>query len=98
MKNSRVFIDRFSSIDHLTKRQLSDDDLVMTALRMTPRVSTFEMSENITVRRAVERLIKKGAIRFNNELGYPWHGISFLKAEGLDAAGEQVRSEAEPVP
>ena len=85
----RIFIDRFSSIDHLTKRQLADDDLVLTTLRMTPRVSTFEMLENIAVRRAVERLIKKGVIQLNNDLGYPWHGITFPKVEGPDEVAEQ---------
>lgn len=89
MRNRRIFIDRFSSIDHLSKRELADDDLVLQALRSMPRVSTFEMSENVGVRNAVERLIKKGAIRFNKDLGYPWHGITILEAEGLVAAEEQ---------
>ena len=79
MKNGRIFLDRFSSIDHLTKRELADDDVVMHALRSTPRVSTFEMSETPSVRNAVERLVKKGFITLDTKsVGYPWIAIKFV--------------------
>ncbi len=81
MKTGRIFIDRFSSIDHLTKRDLADDDVVMRALHSTPRVSTFEMSENIGVRNAIERLERAGKIIMDTEsVGYPWIAIKFVDA------------------
>lgn len=76
-----VRLDRFSSIDHLTKKQLQDDDTVLEVLRRCPRVSTFEMSESVAVRSAVERLIRSKKIEYNDKYGYPWHGITVL-AEG----------------
>lgn len=73
-----VRLDRFSSIDHLTKQQLQDDDTVLEVLRRCPRVSTFEMSESVAVRSAVERLIRSKKIEYNDKYGYPWHGITVL--------------------
>jgi hypothetical protein len=73
-----VRLDRFSSIDDLSKKQLQDDDLVMSILRKCKRVSTFEMSDNAAVRSAVTRLKKAGKIELNDKLGYPWHGITIL--------------------
>lgn len=73
-----VRLDRFSSIDHLTKKQLQDDDTVLEVLRRCPRVSTFEMSESVAVRSAVERLIRSKKIEYNDKYGYPWHGITVL--------------------
>lgn len=75
-----VRLDRFSTIDHLTKKQLQDDELVLEVLRKFPRVSTFEMSENVAVRGAVERLIRAKKIEYNDKHGYPWHGITVLAA------------------
>ncbi len=56
----------------------------MHALRSTPRVSCFELSENAAVRDAVERLVRKGMIKTDAQsLGYPWIAIKFAaKARG----------------
>lgn len=69
-----IRLDRFSSIDHLTKVQLKNDDIVLGVLRECKRVSTFEMSENTAVRSAVYRLERARKIKFT-ELPYPWLGI-----------------------
>lgn len=69
-----VRLDRFSSLDHLTRKQLENDELVLSVLSECKRVSTFEMSENTGVRSAVTRLQRSGKIKFT-ELPYPWCGI-----------------------
>ena len=69
MKNGRIFLDRFSSIDHLTKRELADDDVVMHALRSTPRVSTFEMSETPSVRNGSRAFGEEGIHHPRHQVG-----------------------------
>jgi hypothetical protein len=75
-----VRIDRFSSVDHLTSKQLQDDALVLSVLRECKRVSTFEMSGNAAVRSAIHRLRRAGKIKMVND-AYPWHGITVLDTE-----------------
>lgn len=70
-----VRLDRFSSVDHLTKKQLQDDETVLTVLRQCKRVSTFELSASASVRDAIERLRDAGKITLT-ELPYPWHGVT----------------------
>jgi hypothetical protein len=76
-----VRLDRFSSLDHLSKVQLQDDDTVLAVLRKCPRVSTFEMSESVRVRGAVERLERCGKIKLTQE-PYPWIGVEVLQPNG----------------
>lgn len=73
-----IRLDRFSSLDHLTKDQLQHDDTVLSVLRKRPRVSTFEMSESARVRGTVERLERCGKIRLVQE-PYPWIGVEVLQ-------------------
>lgn len=70
-------IDRFSTIDHLTEKQLKDDELVLSVLRESPRVSTFEMSGMKGVYRAIRRLERAGRIRLT-DMPYPWHGVEII--------------------
>lgn len=70
-----VRIDRFSSLDHLTAKQLADDETVLEVLRHCKRVSTFEMSGTVAVRGAVIRLQRAGKITLTDQ-PYPWHGVT----------------------
>jgi NADPH-dependent glutamate synthase beta subunit-like oxidoreductase len=72
-------VDRFSTIDHLTAKQLDHDETVLAVLRESPRVSTFEMSEMKGVYHAIRRLERAGRIRLT-DMPYPWHGVEIIEA------------------
>jgi NADPH-dependent glutamate synthase beta subunit-like oxidoreductase len=81
MRNYSGFhIDRFSTVDHLTNKQLKDDATVLAVLRKTPRVSCFEMSEMKGVYRAIRRLEALGKITTDgNKLEYPWIAVTIIE-------------------
>ena len=82
----RWHIDRFSTIDHLSKKQLANDETVLAVLRQTPRVSTFEMSEMKGVYHAIRRLERAGRIQLDTiDLGYPWHHVKVVEQPSLES-------------
>lgn len=70
MNSGRVFIDTFSSMDDLPKKYWGDEMSVLEVLRVTRRVSTFEMNQ--TLMDTLNRLEAKGLIT-DLKGGYPWH-------------------------
>lgn len=69
---SRVYLDSFSSsAAELPKGRRSAAD-VLEALRTSPRVSTFDMSEHRWLADAIRELKQSGQIKEIAE-PYPWH-------------------------
>jgi len=76
-KSGRIWIDSFTSLDDLKPAQVNNPDLLLHALKMAKRVSTFELSERPSLCNAIEALKKRGLVQFDQSLGYPWIGFIF---------------------
>lgn len=68
----RLFLDRFTSLDELPKKQRTDPDALLRYFRehQIRRVSTFEMTQGIM--NAMKALEKRGVLRWVDS-AYPWH-------------------------
>jgi hypothetical protein len=66
----RIFIDRFSSLDDLPKKQYGDEMAVLRALAGPQRFSCFEMTQSLF--NTIKRLEEKGYLSIDNTTPYPW--------------------------
>jgi len=94
-KITHWFIDQFSSLDEIKRKDENNPEIVAHVLRLVGRFSTFEMSERPGLWRTVDGLRRSGEIVFDESLGYPWTRVRFTNGKAVaDIAGaEQVRSE-----
>lgn len=87
----RTFIDRFTSLDHLSKKAQADDREVLRVLHDAGRFSVWDASENPVIARTVTRLFRLKMIEDvlddkGQKSPYPWHVVRLTEA-GLRAAG-----------
>lgn len=85
MRNGRVFIDQFSSLDDLPKKLYGDDMAVLKALSVSQRFSCFEMTGKLF--NTIKRLEQNGFLRIDNTTPYPWTNTP------LTAAGKAMLNE-----
>jgi len=79
MANYRVFVDSFTSLDDIPKKQRAKTDVLLAFFQKTGtrRVSTFEMDDRIMT--AMQQLEKDGKLEWV-ESGYPWHEFKLTDA------------------
>lgn len=77
---NRVFIDTFSSLDDIPKKDRAKADVLLAFFQRTGvrRVSTFEMDAKIM--RAMESLKAAGKLEWV-ESGYPWHAFKLIEVK-----------------
>lgn len=73
MKNGRVFLDSFSGLAAELPRAKRTPADVLAALRLNPRVSTFDMSECPWLVRCIDTLKGDNKIVEDKNEPYPWH-------------------------
>ena len=87
MGKSAIFIDSFSgAAASLPKRQREPID-ILRALHKHPRVSTFDMGDNVWLWRGIDSLKKQGLVRGLDE-PYPWHRYALTDAGMAALTGE----------
>lgn len=69
---NNVFICSFSGVVADLPKKRRTEDNVLAVLIKSPRVSTWDMSENAWLRRIIASLEKRGLIEAKDE-PYPWH-------------------------
>ena len=69
-----VFITSWSSgLDAMKRRDQRYPDKVLQQLERSPRFSVFEATENATISKTMDWLVKEKLIEVDNEsVGYPW--------------------------
>lgn len=79
-RSNRIFIDSFTSLDDIPKRDRRDPDVLLEFFERTGtrRVSTFEMDQHIM--NALNALEKRGRLKWTDE-PYPWHGFKLIPAQ-----------------
>lgn len=79
MANGAVYIDCFSSLDDIPKRDRRKPDVLLAFFQKTGtrRVSTFEMDAKIMD--AMNALEKAGKLEWV-ESGYPWHAFKLKES------------------
>jgi hypothetical protein len=75
------------------KRRTSAD--VLAALKLNPRISTWDMSERKWLRSAIEDLECRGLIEEQREEPYPWHRWK-VKASAEHKEGEPPHPKVPP--
>ena len=81
-----VFIDRFSAgLDELTRKEQASVVEVLRVLKRTGRFSVFEATDNDTIARTMDFIVKQKLVEINpNEDAYPWSRVT-LTARGEEA-------------
>ena len=69
-------VDCFTALDDLPKKLHSDDAAVLRALKVSKRVSSFDLQESPTLASTVMSLDKSGTIKLIDQ-GYPWYAVEF---------------------
>lgn len=82
-----MFIDSFSGDAALLPRRKRTPDHVLAALRVNPRVSTWDMIENAWLVRCIKALEHSGKIIEDEAEPYPWH--LFVIVDGAQGAAAQ---------
>lgn len=87
MVNRRIYVDSFSSLDDIPKKQRSKADVLMAFFQKTGtrRVSTFEMDDKIMS--AMKQLETDGKLEWV-ESAYPWHDFKLTDTAYAHSAGE----------
>lgn len=67
-----AFIDSFTALPELTRKQQRDHVLVLRALSGTDRFSVFDATETQEIARTMTAIESKGWIKTNTSIGYPW--------------------------
>lgn len=77
MARGAIYVDSFSSLDDIPKKDRAHDDVLLAffAKSGVRRVSTFEMTQPIM--NAMNRLEKAGKLKWV-ESAYPWHAFELL--------------------
>lgn len=73
MINGRVFMDSFSGDAASLPPRSRTPDHVLTVLRTSPRVSTWDMGEEPWLRYCIDILKRDGKITEDSSEPYPWH-------------------------
>ena len=71
------FVDQFSSLDDIRRRDENNSDIVLAVCRKVRRFSCFEMSERPGLWRTVRNLANEGHFTITNNVGYPWTAMRF---------------------
>lgn len=82
---TEVHVCRFSSLDHLTKKQLKNNRLVLSVLQRSGRFSYWEVSERKEIAQAISGLEHHGYIE-TGQAEFPWYTAK------LTEKGEAARS------
>lgn len=69
----KVFVDSFSGPASELKGRNRTAENVLSALRRSPRVSTWDMSEHAWLRNAISELERSGRVSEDKKESYPWH-------------------------
>lgn len=78
-----IHLDSFSNAGVMDlKKSLRNENGVLNALKINPKVSTWDMSENVWLVNIISSLKKKELIRDVKE-DYPWHRYE-LTEKGLE--------------
>lgn len=73
---SFTHIDCFTALDDLPKKLHADSAAVLRALKVSKRISSFELSEYRSLASTVLDLEKCGNIKLV-DIGYPWYAVEF---------------------
>ena len=68
-----IYLDSFSGTAAQLPRGKRTSEHVLAALRINPRVSTFDLSENKWLWRCISDLKESGQITQDEDEPYPWH-------------------------
>jgi len=79
MNKQAIYLDSFSGAVVDLKKKDRTKDNVLRVLKEHPRVSTFDMCENVWLCNIVKNLESEKLIKAEKE-GYPWHRWSLTKA------------------
>lgn len=85
MKNGRVFVDCFSSLDDVPRKKRSDGLAVLAVLAVAKKFSCFEVDRPLAHALA-EIKQRKWAIFDVETIGYPWTKV-IITASGREALG-----------
>lgn len=67
-----TYVCRFSGgLDDLKRQEQSSQDAVMLKLSTMKRFSVFEVTDNQTIAKTMDRIMKRGLIKTTGG-GYPW--------------------------
>lgn len=69
-------IDCFTALDDLPKKLHADDAAVLRALKVSKRVSSFDLQDSPSLASTVMSLDKSGTIKLVDQ-GYPWYAVEF---------------------
>lgn len=81
MKSGRVFLDSFSGAAADLPRGKRSPAAVLAALRINPRVSTFDMSEHAWLCDCISSLKADHLITEDQTEPYPWHRFSVVEPD-----------------
>ena len=83
-----IFLDSFRGAAADLKGAARTADNVLAALNTSPRVSTWDLSENAWLWRLIKDLIRDGRITEDKTEPYPWHRYRVSEAPN-HPAGEK---------
>lgn len=78
-----IYLDSFSGAIVDLKKNQRDDFNILSTLKRSPRVSTWDMSELAWVRDSIASLIRRGLLVADKSEPYPWHRFN-LTEKGLE--------------
>ncbi|QDP57355.1 MAG: hypothetical protein Unbinned3696contig1008_33 [Prokaryotic dsDNA virus sp.] len=81
-----AFIDSFTALPEMTRKQQRDHVFVLRALSGANRFSVFDATETEDIEKTMTAITEKGWIKTDNSLGYPWVAFEITDA-GKSAMG-----------
>lgn len=87
--SGRIIVCSFSGAAADLKRGQRTEAHILAALAKSPRVSTFDMSENAWLWRGIADLKSRGLITEDEREAYPWHRYALTDA-GRAAISSEV--------
>lgn len=79
MSSYRTFIDSFSSLDDLKKKDWHDYEKVKAAVIKAGRFSVFEATETDLTARQMTRICQDPDLEIDNATPYPWTEVRLRK-------------------
>ena len=83
MGKKDIFLDSFTSLDELTRKQQRDEEAVIAVLRKTGRFSVFDATANDDIARTMTRLCANRLTTDHEAMGYPWTVVTHIDGEPL---------------